>query len=101
MATVITQLPLWGYAIPEQRREFAAAVRVAWSTAERRRRRVLAHPDIAVRLLRVGYTDPAHWTGYVPPSTWSGHYGPVHNDSPVRRELVDILRAVAAREATD
>lgn len=66
------------------------------SRARERLRRVLAHPDIAERLVtdpRLGYKRPEQWTGYVPPLMPGGSRRQVE-----REALMEILRAVAERE---
>jgi hypothetical protein len=85
-----------------------------------RRARVLAHPDLARRLtdppLRL--SDPSRWSGWIPPKTLAEECcvhcagsnprppcrGCPHrtraNDSPIRRQLVEIV-AEALRRASD
>lgn len=61
-----------------------------------RRDRVLAHPDLAAYLTRppLSLPDPLLWSGYIPPAIWREK----HNDSPVRAQLVAIVKMVAERE---
>ncbi len=80
----------------------------ARAAAAERRRRVLAHPDLAQRLTErpLGFMRPEMWNGYVPPASgFSGRVtGPgelpaeVANDSPVYFALCELGRAVAERE---
>lgn len=98
--------PLWRQAVAKSKRESQA-----------RRERVLAHEDLAQRLtlppLRL--SAPSRWSGWIPPrllaedacthcergSTicrgWP-HRARV-NDSPVRRQLVDIASEAMRRES--
>ncbi len=80
--------------------------------ADERRRRVLAHSDLAQRLTQqpLNFSSPEKWNGYVPPAT--GFWGPVSdprpgsgepryevpNDSPCYYALCELGRAVAERE---
>lgn len=61
-----------------------------------RRTRVLAHPDIAARLCLPPFelTKPEYWNGYIPPQYHMGK----PNNSPVRKQLLDICWAVQKRE---
>ncbi len=84
----------------------------ARAAAAERRRRVLAHPDLAQRLTQqpLNFSSPGRWTGYVPPAT--GFWGPVSdsgidsggpdhevaNNSPCYFALRELGRAVAERE---
>lgn len=97
--SVWSQLELWRRATSEQRQLVAAVVDEARQQAARRRARVLAHPDIAAQLTRLGHERPDNWSDYVPPKIayYADGTSPA-NDSPVRRELVAILNAVAERE---
>jgi hypothetical protein len=88
------------------------AVRTSLEATAARRARVLRHPDIAQRLLDppLRYSRPEVWNGYIPPAT--GPYGAkwpddrgrgygvddAPNTSPCRAALIDVLRAVLARE---
>ncbi len=93
---------------------YREAARDAAERDKRRRARVLTHPDIAKHLTAfpLRFSTPEAWSGYVPPGT--GDYGPQpaqpkpewpawsverSNNSPFRVALMDILRAVAEREA--
>lgn len=107
----VTDVPvaqLWRQAVAKSKRESAA-----------RRARVLAHPDLARRLTDapLGLSDPARWSGWIPPRTLaeeacvycqSGKGNPAcrgwpHrarvNDSPVRRQFVDIAAEAMRRES--
>lgn len=66
-----------------------------------RRARVLAHPDIARRLCNppMNYPAPEYWTGYIPPARIDSGQGEKPNTSPIRQQLLDIVYAVAEREA--
>lgn len=65
-----------------------------------RRRRVLAHPDIALRLTMrpLSFTTPEHWNGYIGSSEVPTISGYKPNMSPRRKALIAILRAVEKRE---
>lgn len=70
---------------------------------QERRKRVLAHPDLAAQLTQppLALTDPVKWNGYIPPRTLpSGDGNPYDkvNDSPVRRQLVAIAAEALRRE---
>lgn len=87
--------------------------------SQARRDRVLANPDLAQRLTGppLGLSSPQRWSGWIPPRTLaedactqceSGKPRPLcsgwpHrsrvNDSPIRRQLVDIATEAMAREA--
>lgn len=98
---IFGQLPFVSKATTDQRRLWYATVTQARMQAELRRSRVLAHPDLAQRLARsLGYTDPKHWNGYIPPRTVAPNVDHTVgiNDSPIRRELLDILREVDERD---
>lgn len=62
-----------------------------------RRRRVLAHADLAARLTLPPYRlrSPEMWTGFVPPRIWQGQMNP----SPIRRQLIEIAAEAYRREA--
>jgi hypothetical protein len=64
-----------------------------------RRRRVLAHEDLAKRLRNVlGLADAKTWNGYVPPRTdGTGRL----NTSRIRAQLVAICREAYERDTTD
>lgn len=70
-----------------------------------RRRRVLRHPDLAVRLTQppLSYSSPDAWPGYVPPA--GGYWGAggawVKNDSPFRAQLVAIASEAYKRDITE
>lgn len=63
--------------------------------SESRRARVLAHPDLAIKLTAapLDYTEPGRWSGYVPPRMWAEQL----NNSPRRAALVDICAEAAKR----
>ncbi len=80
----------------------------ARSEAASRRKRVLAHPDLAKLLTErpLGFQRPEQWNGYVPPATgfWGRVSRPgelpaeVPNNSPAYLALCELGRAVAERE---
>ncbi len=80
----------------------------ARAAAAERRRRVLAHPDIAQRLTErpCGFPRPEMWNGYIPPATgfWGRVSRPgeipaeVPNNSPMYLALRELGHAVAERE---
>ena len=89
-ASTASALPWIRDASTERRREWHGIVTDNRQRAARRRERVLAQPDLAEELrAAMGYLSADQWSGYVPPST---------DDSPVRRELIRILHAVANKE---
>jgi len=65
-----------------------------------RRARVLAHPDIAARLCDppMRYTRPEVWTGFIPPNEIPTISGWKRNESPIRKQLIAICKAVETRE---
>lgn len=81
-----------------------------------RRDRVLAHPDLVARMKKAPLlmAEPEKWTGWIPPRTdpedtcggCSASYGQCTttqhrarmNDSPIRRELVEISAEALRRE---
>jgi hypothetical protein len=67
-----------------------------WDAAARKKA-VLAHPDLAVRLTAepLGYAKPDQWNGFVPPEQFNGQ----HNDSPRRAALAELVAEVYARHA--
>lgn len=83
---------------PETRVDQFARIRQA-KTAEiaDRRRRVLAHPDLAARLTErpLDYTKPEQWNGYIPPEYWAQ----ARNNCPRRAALLQLLADVREREA--
>lgn len=94
--TTIAQQPWFRAGTPAQRRAVAQAARNARERVVNRLARVKAHPDLADRLCQsLGYARLDQWSGYVPPARDADQRP---NDSPVRAELVAILRAVAERE---
>lgn len=60
---------------------------------------VLRYPDLVARLALppIGKADPATWTGYIPPYAVPAGDRHTPNGSPVRAQLVDIVRAAVAR----
>ncbi len=80
----------------------------ARAAAAERRRRVLAHPDLAQRLTErpLGFPRPEMWNGYIPPATgfWERVSRPgeipaeVPNNSPVYLALREVGYALAERE---
>jgi hypothetical protein len=70
-------------------------VRTAHAETTRNRALVLSHPDLAKRLTDypLHLTDPHQWSGYLPPVMAGG----VHNNSPIRAQLVHILTDALAR----
>ncbi len=93
-------------------REDIARIRAgARSEAASRRKRVLAHPDLAKLLTErpLGFQRPEQWNGYVPPA--SGFWGrlsrpsdvpvEVPNNSPAYFALCELGRAVAERERAE
>lgn len=96
LMTVIAQQPWFRNGTPEQRRRLAQVASEASQRARNRFARVKAHPDLADRLCRsLGYARFDQWNGFVPPARDPDGRP---NNSPVRAELVAILRAVADRE---
>lgn len=77
---------------------FAAGIR----QAKHRRARVLAHPDLAALLCEPPYSlpTPEMWNGYVAPAQIPMFRHPEWkpNDSPIRKQVMEILFLVAARE---
>jgi hypothetical protein len=60
-----------------------------------RRADVLAHPDLAARLVaELGYQRPDQWNGFIPPATFNG----APNDSPRRAALMLISAEAWKRE---
>lgn len=99
--SVWAQIPAWQKATPAQRRQVVDAVLGARRVAHDRRLRVLAHPDIARRLVtELGLERAENWSGYVPPriAYFDGQGRSVPNDSPRREALMAILTAVMERE---
>lgn len=68
--------------------------------ARERRARVLAHPDLAGRLCDppMRLSSPEVWTGHVPPARVDILGSSRPNNSPNRRQIIEVLRAVAERE---
>lgn len=108
-----SQLEAWKHATTAQRLRLVDALSWGRREAQSLRRRVLAHPDIAQRLVtELGYQRPEQWFGYVPPrigwyeggTVWANGSNTEKvgvgnlNDSPRRRILLDILAAVMERE---
>lgn len=85
----------------EQRRRFVAAIKDAQETAQNNRRLVLRYPDLAVELLRLGYSNPGQWSGYIPPRFHEcGDFHPRWrpNDSYARPLLLDLVARAMERE---
>lgn len=95
---VAAHMPFLRTATVEQRREWRQVIADARQKATQRRTRVLVHPDLAERLRAVlRLRAPDQWQGFVPPRLdANGLVGA--NPSPIRREIVEILHAVAERE---
>lgn len=81
------------------------AYRKAVGTAARsicteRRTAVLAHPDLAAKLMDapLKLSAPDKWTGYVPPVTYEGKQRQLTNGSIYREQLVSILRVAEQRD---
>jgi len=87
----------------DQVRRLANLVRTTGTAAgelvAERRKLVLAHPDLAVRLTEepIGYERPEQWTGYVPPLIWNGEL----NDSARRAALAEICAEALRRYGGD
>lgn len=98
-------------------RHLAEMVERAPGGASARRDRVLAHPDLVKRLTEppLNITDPYRWTGWIPPralpeEACGAACGTEHracpytqhrsmlNDSPFRRQLVEIAAEALRRE---
>lgn len=97
IASVISQQPWFMGATPERRRAVAREVQGAHQRSQNNKARVKAHPDLAERLRRsLGYSRFEQWSGFVPP----GHDPDGRpNNSPVRAELVVILREAIRRDS--
>jgi len=94
--TIIAQQTWFKNGTPDQRRALAVAASEASQRAHNRFVRVRAYPDLAERLrVSMGYVRFDQWNGFVPPARDPDGRP---NNSPVRLELVAILRAVADRE---
>lgn len=98
-------------------RMMAAAMQAAHEEAAARRERVLAHPDLRLKLTEapIGYERPDQWNGYVPPKTDAEQSCPdcrngikhcrnTHmasaNTSARRRALIEIAAEALRRENT-
>lgn len=93
MGTVIGAQPWFVKGSPEQRKHLRDAVAAA---AAQCRERIRAHPDLADRLCRsLGLARLDQWSGYIPAARDSDG---VPNRSPIRAELIAILREVVTRE---
>jgi hypothetical protein len=75
----------------------------ARSMCAERRRAVLRHEDLALRLMEppLKLTAPSMWTGYMPPPTHEGRTGPVSNRSPYRVQLEAIVSEAQQRDGRD
>lgn len=98
LTSVFLALPFLPRGTPDQRRKYGMAFRNAHQRAADRKARVAAHPDLAERLRRaLRYRTFDQWTGFVPPTRDAeGNLNP----SPVRAELIAILREIARREGS-
>lgn len=85
---------------PKFRGTWADPAIEALEKCRERRRRVLAHPDLAAKLCEppLRLARPEVWTGYIPGPRVPTLGGEKPNKSPIRRQLLDIVRAVAERE---
>jgi hypothetical protein len=65
---------------------------------QQRRRQILAHPDLAARVVDIlQLTAPEHWNGYVAPEQdCTG----APNRSPLRAALVEVVAEAEQREAS-
>lgn len=81
---------------PDIRRQVEEETEEHRATAQARRERVLAHPDIAELLTHppLSLPSPLFWSGFVPLKYHQDRY----NDSPVRQQLLAILNMVLKRE---
>lgn len=90
---------------PDKLREAVRIVELERTRCADRRRRVLARPDIAARLVtELGYSRPDVWNGWIPPLSLpddspSGDGFDKVNHSPRRKALMAIMADVAEREA--
>lgn len=82
------------------REALAALVDDARAQCDRRRRMVLAHPDLAQQLTAAPckFATPEAWTGYIAPATYDVRGSEqARNESPYRAQLVAIVAAAEAR----
>lgn len=84
-------------------KQWVKTVAAAKREAQERRKRVLAHPDLAAKLTHppLNLTDPLMWNGYIPPKTLPGDDGNPYNEvnkSPIRQQLVEIATEALRRE---
>jgi hypothetical protein len=85
-----------------QQRDFAAfrreGMRAATATNDRRKRLVLAHPDLAEQLTKapISLARPDCWSGYVPPEHLTSG---APNRSPVREQLAGLVAEAERRAA--
>lgn len=65
-----------------------------------RRDRVLAHPDLAMRLTQqpINFAHPEQWNGYIAPAQIERGGQMIDNPSPVRRALIQLCNDVLAAE---
>jgi hypothetical protein len=77
----------------------AVAVEVLTMRSERRKA-VLAHPDLAEKLMDppLKMSSPEKWTGYVPSPTVEAKHHQDANPSPYRAQLVAIVRVAEQRD---
>lgn len=98
VASLWLQLEAWRRATRAQRQAILDATSEARRTTAQRRARVLAHPDLAARLVsRLGFERPDQWNGYVPPRLGQNDE---LNTSPRRTVLIEIAAEALEREAT-
>lgn len=74
----------------------------ALADCARRRRTVLAHPDLAAQLTAppCKFPSPEMWTGYIGAEFLPGHLGDgARNDSPYRAQLVGLVAEADRRNA--
>jgi len=96
MGTVIGAQPWFAKGTLEQRQCLRDVVTAAARQCRERRERIKAHPDLADRLCRsLGLSRLDQWSGYIPAARDSDG---VPNRSPIRAELIAILREVVNRE---
>ncbi len=94
MSSVVSQIPAWRQATPEQRRCAEEARHLAHVKAQRRRDMILRHPDLAERLaVALDLSSPANWNGYVAPSDDG------KNRSPLRAVVCELRTEAEARRA--
>lgn len=77
-----------------------SVVRAEIEKCQARRERVLAHPDLAVRLTKppINFKHPEQWNGYIASAKIERQGRLVDNPSIVRKALIDLCNAVLAAE---